>query len=192
MLIVSGHVFSVITDALPVADLYGTPECPGLVLALDRGGSCTGVAYPKLTPQNAIAELDLLWRREMVTLSYRACWLQMHTPDGPKRGINSWPNYAAPMSIETEADVIAAASGFIGPCCDYLFDTAEALKHRDPHLEKLVRLSSRGLPPDPGSAIPFRQGQRCECGGIGDALDSEIQRPQGLEASPPLVPLTTT
>ena len=58
----------------------GTPECPGLVLALDRGGSCTGVAY-RLAPQNAIAELDLLWRREMVTLSYRARWLQMHTPD---------------------------------------------------------------------------------------------------------------
>ena len=130
----------------------GTPECPGLVLALDRGGSCTGVAY-RLAPQNAIAELDLLWRREMVTLSYRACLLQMHTPDGPKCGIGfvsrpDRPNYALPMSIDTEANVIATASGFIGPCCEYLFDTAEALKsegYRDPYLEKLVRLVKQRL-----------------------------------------------
>lgn len=130
----------------------GTPDCPGLVLALDRGGSCTGVAF-KLTPKDAIAELDLLWRREMITLSYRACWLQMHTPEGPKRGIGfvsrpERPNYATPMSIDREADVIASASGFIGPCREYLFDTAEALKSegfRDPHLEKLVVLVKQRL-----------------------------------------------
>jgi cation transport protein ChaC len=48
----------------------GSPECPGLVLSLDRGGSCRGVAF-QLNPQNAIAELDLLWRREMITLAYQ-------------------------------------------------------------------------------------------------------------------------
>ena len=130
----------------------GTPDCPGLVLALDRGGSCTGVAF-KLTPNDAITELDLLWRREMITLSYRACWLQMHTPEGPKRGIGfvsrpERPNYAVPMSIDKEAEVIASASGFIGPCREYLFDTAEALKSegfRDPHLEKLVVLVKQRL-----------------------------------------------
>ena len=40
----------------------GSPDCPGLVLSIDRGGSCKGVAF-QLNPQNAIAELDLLWRR---------------------------------------------------------------------------------------------------------------------------------
>ena len=130
----------------------GTPDCPGLVLALDRGGSCTGVAY-KLSPANAIAELDLLWRREMITLAYRAHWVRMHTPDGMQRGIGfvsrpERPNYAAPMPIDSEADVIAAASGFIGPCREYLFDTVEALNaegFRDPHLEKLVALVKQRL-----------------------------------------------
>ena len=40
----------------------GSPDCPGVVLSIDRGGSCKGVAF-QLNPQNAIAELDLLWRR---------------------------------------------------------------------------------------------------------------------------------
>ena len=130
----------------------GTPDCPGLVLALDRGGSCTGVAF-KLNAANAIAELDLLWRREMITLAYRARWVRMHTPDGMRRGIGfvsrpDRPNYAAPMPIDSEADVIAAASGFIGPCREYLFDTVEALNaegFRDPHLEKLVALVKQRL-----------------------------------------------
>ena len=48
----------------------GSPSYPGLVLSLDRGGSCKGLAF-RLNPQNAIAELDLLWRREMITLAYQ-------------------------------------------------------------------------------------------------------------------------
>lgn len=130
----------------------GTPDCPGLVLALDRGGSCTGVAY-KLNPANAIAELDLLWRREMITLAYRACWLTLHTDEGKKPAIGfvarpDRENYATPMSISEEADTIAAAVGFIGPCRDYLFDTVKALHAngiRDPHLEKLAREVERRL-----------------------------------------------
>ena len=150
----SEHGFLVITAGFCLWTRLGrgTPDCPGLVLALDRGGSCTGVAY-KLNPANAIAELDLLWRREMITLAYRAHWVRMHTPDGMQRGIGfvsrpDRPNYAAPMPIDSEADVIAAASGFIGPCREYLFDTVEALNaegFRDPHLEKLVALVKQRL-----------------------------------------------
>lgn len=142
----------------------GSPDCPGLVLALDRGGSCTGVAF-RLRPEVAIAELDLLWRREMVTLAYRASWLTFH-PDGdqkgdqnpssgsgPKRAISfvarpERENFAGPMTLDEEADVIASASGFIGPCRDYLFDTVNALEAdglSDPHLKKLQRAVERRL-----------------------------------------------
>ncbi|MEC8128365.1 MAG: gamma-glutamylcyclotransferase [Pseudomonadota bacterium] len=139
----------------------GSPDCPGLVLALDRGGSCTGVAY-RLNPDVAIAELDLLWRREMVTLAYRASWLTFH-PDGHndgagKRAISfvSRPereNFAGPMTLDQEADVIASASGFIGPCRDYLFDTVKALEAdgiSDPHLKKLQRAVERRLASEEG------------------------------------------
>ena len=123
----------------------GSPDCPGLVLALDRGGSCPGIAF-RLKPENAIEELDLLWKREMVTLAYEARWLNLHTQTGIKRAISfvsrpDRPQYASPMSIDSEADVIAAASGFIGPCREYLFDTVAALRDNgitDPHLEKLM------------------------------------------------------
>lgn len=139
----------------------GSPDCPGLVLALDRGGSCTGVAY-RLNPDVAIAELDLLWRREMVTLAYRASWLTFH-PDGHKDGAGkraisfvSRPereNFAGPMTLDQEADVIASASGFIGPCRDYLFDTVKALEAdgiSDPHLKKLQRAVERRLASEEG------------------------------------------
>ncbi len=123
----------------------GSPDCPGLVLALDRGGSCAGVAF-KLNPEPAIAELDLLWRREMITLAYNARWVKLHTDKGVKKGIAfvSIPahhNYAPPMSLHSEAEIIAAASGFIGPCRDYLFDTVAGLHDhgiRDKYLENLV------------------------------------------------------
>ena len=139
----------------------GSPDCPGLVLALDRGGSCTGVAY-RLNPDVAITELDLLWRREMVTLAYRASWLTFH-PDGHndgagKRAISfvSRPeheNFASPMTLDQEADVIASASGFIGPCRDYLFDTVKALEAdgiSDPHLKKLQRAVEHRLASEEG------------------------------------------
>ena len=123
----------------------GSPDCPGLVLALDRGGSCAGVAF-KLNPETAIAELDLLWRREMITLAYNPRWVKLHTDKGLKTGIAfvsipAHKNYAPPMSLHSEAEIIAAASGFIGPCRDYLFDTVAGLHDhgiRDKHLENLV------------------------------------------------------
>ena len=51
----------------------GSPERPGLMLSLESGGSCTGVAY-RLDEHAAATELDVLWRREMSTMAYRPVW----------------------------------------------------------------------------------------------------------------------
>lgn len=48
----------------------GTPQLPGLVFGLDRGGSCSGFAY-RLPEDNLEAALNALWRREMPVPSYR-------------------------------------------------------------------------------------------------------------------------
>jgi len=56
----------------------GTPERPGLVLGLDRGGRCTGVAY-RIPRQLAESELRLLWRREMLLGSYIPRWVHVST-----------------------------------------------------------------------------------------------------------------
>ena len=54
----------------------GTLDCPGLVLGLDRGGACRGVAL-RLPAMLAIDELHLLWRREMVVGSYHPRWVKV-------------------------------------------------------------------------------------------------------------------
>ena len=123
----------------------GSPDCPGLVLSLDRGGSCKGVAF-QLNPQNAITELDLLWRREMMTMAYQPRLLSLHTEIGLKRGLAfvanpARPAYAHPMPFEVTAEVVANAAGFNGPCRDYLYDTVKGMQAfgiRDHQLEKLA------------------------------------------------------
>ena len=56
--------------------------------------------------------------------------------------------------VETEeAAAIAAATGFIGPCRDYLFDTVDALRAngiKDPHLENLAKQVKLRLATDGG------------------------------------------
>ena len=47
----------------------GSPERPGLILGLDRGGSCGGVAY-RLHANAVAEEFKLLWRREMLVGTY--------------------------------------------------------------------------------------------------------------------------
>src|SRR6202022_3862968 len=59
----------------------GTPEQPGLVLALDRGGSCSGMAF-RLAAEGANEHLEVLWRREMAMNSYRVAWLPCTLIDG--------------------------------------------------------------------------------------------------------------
>ena len=123
----------------------GSPDCPGLVLSLDRGGSCKGVAF-QLNPQNAIAELDLLWRREMMTMAYQPRLLSLYTDIGLKRGLAfvanpTRPAYAQPMPFEATVEVVAHAAGFNGPCREYLYDTVKGMQAsgiRDQQLEKLA------------------------------------------------------
>jgi cation transport protein ChaC len=130
----------------------GSPERPGLLLSLDYGGSCVGIAY-RLEPDTAIYELDLLWRREMLTLAYHARWLNLHTHDGIKRGLGfvanpKSPAYAPPMPFEEIVNTVAEAIGFNGNCSDYLFDTLAGIKEygiHDAALEKLANAVSQRL-----------------------------------------------
>ena len=89
----------------------GSPDCPGLVLSLDRGGSCKGVAF-RLSPKNAIDELDLLWRREMMTMAYRPRLLSLHTDLGLKRGLafvadRALTAYAPPLPFAVSVEIVA-------------------------------------------------------------------------------------
>ncbi len=122
----------------------GSPERPGLMLSLESGGSCTGVAY-RLSTEAARTELDVLWRREMATLAYRPVWTPIRTPQGAAHGIvfsanRSHERYVPGLDEDTVAHYLAKGAGPLGRCCDYLFDTVahlRALGIRDRRLEAL-------------------------------------------------------
>jgi cation transport protein ChaC len=124
----------------------GTPERPGLVLGLDRGGVCRGVAF-RIPRDIAETELEIVWRREMVTYAYRPRWLKAETEDGTIDTIGFVINrrherYCGQLPERETVESIATAGGFLGPCCEYLFNTVEHLRDLgipDSGLERLAR-----------------------------------------------------
>jgi cation transport protein ChaC len=66
----------------------GSPSRPGLMLALERGGSCHGVAF-RLHGDKVASELDVVWRREMLTMAYRPVWVNVRTPKGDERAVEA-------------------------------------------------------------------------------------------------------
>jgi cation transport protein ChaC len=119
----------------------GTPEQPGLVLGLDRGGRCTGVAY-RIPRTLAEGELRLLWRREMLLGSYMPRWVHATRAGEPFRALAFVVNrarsgYAGRLPIERIVDILRRAQGRIGSGVDYLRLTVDGLAEhgiRDPHL----------------------------------------------------------
>ncbi|HEY2818025.1 MAG TPA: gamma-glutamylcyclotransferase [Casimicrobiaceae bacterium] len=123
----------------------GTPDQPGLVLALEPGGICKGVAY-RLPSPLALDELHLLWRREMVVGAYRPRWVQARAGERRIAALTfvvrrDHMQYAH-LSDDEQARIIAQACGAFGSSCDYLMRTRAALASHaiiDAYLERLAR-----------------------------------------------------
>ena len=126
----------------------GSPERPGLALALVAGGSCDGLAL-RIAECDIEAELVLLWRREMVTGAYVPRWLELLDRDGRRFGTalaftidGSSKHYVAGMSAETIVQLLATGAGSLGSSAEYLLRTRNALRHYgipDPMLEDLAK-----------------------------------------------------
>ncbi len=127
----------------------GTAEQPGLVLGLDAGGHCSGVAF-RIAEEDLAEELDLIWRREMLARSYVPRWLDVLDPQGARFGsaigFTIDPSCAQYAGDLTEADMVqrlATASGTLGSAAEYLFHTRDALRALgipDPAMERLGML----------------------------------------------------
>lgn len=112
----------------------GSPELPGLVLGLDRGGACTGAAF--LIAEEALqTELALLWRREMLAGSYTPRWVVVRDETGIPFGhaiaftINRQASqYAGRMTADEIVSRLAKAKGALGSSADYLFQTRDGLR----------------------------------------------------------------
>jgi len=129
----------------------GTPECPGLVFALDRGGSCRGMAY-RLAGSAVPTFFPGLWDREMSTRAYAPRWISCSTDQGPVKALVFIMNRENPGYIPTlpEAELLAIiqrASGINGRCTDYVIQTDQALRSvgiRDTRLEKIAKKLQEG------------------------------------------------
>lgn len=124
----------------------GTPERPGLVFALDTGGSCRGVAY-KIAADNVPDTMQALWHREMPSGSYLPKWLKCRTSEGPITALTFIMNrntnaYVTGMPPEQLVRVINGAHGRNGPCREYVVETAVALKKygiKDQQLQNVIQ-----------------------------------------------------
>jgi cation transport protein ChaC len=135
----------------------GTPERPGLVLALDEDpdAACHGVAY-RVSEADADATLAYLRERELVSYAYRETCLPLSLEgDGTVEAVafvvkRDHPQYRGGLSLAEQADVIATAIGPRGPNADYLTNTIDgldALGLSDPELVRLATLVRERLEP---------------------------------------------
>jgi glutathione-specific gamma-glutamylcyclotransferase len=127
----------------------GSPDNPGLMLALDRGGRCAGMLF-RIPAADVRNELLLAWRRELFTAAYHSRWVTAQTSDGPVRAVTFVANrnndrYAGRLDEGVVAARLASAAGSLGSCAAYLAETLDALRSiglRDRALERLQRLAA--------------------------------------------------
>jgi cation transport protein ChaC len=125
----------------------GSPAAPGLMLALEPGGSCRGVAY-RIAPDAVACELEIIWKREMLGRAYRPRWVAVRTDAGPVRALaftmnRAYERYAGRLPEDVVAATIAAAAGQLGRCSEYLYNTVAHLEALGIHDRPLTRLRDR-------------------------------------------------
>ncbi len=126
----------------------GTPDCPGLVLGLDRGGSCRGMLY-RVPAGERDEVMDYLIEREMVTGVYTPRWLEVRSDPEPVTAISyivdpGHEQYTGRLGMEEMLDLVLQGVGDRGPCLEYLQNTVHhlrALGLPDRKLERLLKLA---------------------------------------------------
>jgi len=138
----------------------GTPEKPGLVMGLCRGGSCWGIAF-RVPAARVRRVLGALWKREMLNKVYLPTLVQVTV--GPKRrgtqvrqlralafvADTSHRQFVRELDLHGRARLVAQGIGERGRCVDYIRNTLEhmlALGVNDPHLARILDAAA-GLAP---------------------------------------------
>lgn len=124
----------------------GTEASPGLVLGLDRGGSCRGMAF-RVSPGEWAEALTYLRERELVTNVYLEKTLPIRLADG-RRVIavayvvdRDHRQYAGTLDPVGAAQIVESAEGQSGPNDAYVFNTLAHLREmriRDQWLEQVA------------------------------------------------------
>ncbi|EXU74041.1 MULTISPECIES: gamma-glutamylcyclotransferase [Erwinia] len=126
----------------------GSATQPGRMLALKEGGCTTGLAF-RLPEAHLQEELELLWKREMLTGCYLPSWCELALADGrrvtaiafimdPRHAL-----YETDSCPQTIAPLIAQASGPLGTNAQYLFSLEQELQKRGLYDDCLTDLVER-------------------------------------------------
>ena len=146
-------------------DHRGTPERPGLVLGLDSGGACRGVAY-RVEAKQRLATLSYLRAREQTTAVYRELVRRAWLLDHPAREVaalcyvadRGHVQYAGRLTLDQRLHIVRQACGRSGHNRDYVLETVgalEALGIRDAELHLLAeRLKGAHETPAAEGAAP--------------------------------------
>ena len=122
----------------------GSPDEPGVMCALDRGGACIGRVY-RISAAKAAEELRLLWRREMLAGSYDARWVSV-LADGRRLPALTFvanrqhTRYVGGLPVEQIAHLVRTGKGALGTSRAYfetMLLTLEGLAIRDAGMERL-------------------------------------------------------
>lgn len=125
----------------------GTPEKPGLVLGLDRGGTCKGIAFA-VEPENWQSTLDYLREREQVTMVYKEVTRTIRLANGESVPAVSYmvdrdhQQYAGKLALDDQLSFVKSSHGKSGPNADYVINTQAHLAETgasDPALAWLTR-----------------------------------------------------
>jgi cation transport protein ChaC len=129
----------------------GTPERPGLVMGLCRGGSCWGMVF-RVPAARVRRVLAGLWRREMLNKVYKPTLIPATIGRGRRiRSLafvadTSHRQFVRELDLHGRARLVAQGIGQRGPCVDYIRNTLEHMLElgvTDPHLARILDLAAR-------------------------------------------------
>lgn len=128
-------------------DYRGTRQVPGLVLGLDRGGSCRGLGF-RIRGRDRDAVLAHLHARETSEGEYHLKWLQLFLDGETVKGAAFVVNhasdyYAGTRPVDEAARMVTQGQGRRGACVDYLKNTVAHLREmgiRDAGLERVLQV----------------------------------------------------
>ncbi len=128
----------------------GTPSSPGLVLGLDEGGECEGVAF-RVEPGAESDTVAYLRQREQVTDVYVESYREISLSNGFGHKVmaltfladRTHAQYAGALDLDAQLRIVRACRGQAGANIDYVLNTVEHLEALGTHDPALFALGDR-------------------------------------------------
>jgi len=130
-------------------DIYGgrgTVEAPGLMVALDKGARCDGLAF-RISRENTDGETEVLWRRERIGPAYTPVFVEAIAADSRMTALTFVADHEADLidaslTRAQQIEYCATGTGFMGSSLDYLRNISShfaALGIQDDEVSELLR-----------------------------------------------------